>query len=175
MPSRLIGHRLKVHLYDDRLDCFLGSTQVLALPRGRVPSGAQRGHVADYRHVLPSLRRKPQALRNLVWRDVLFPRPAFRRAGTCWPSEADRAPAGPWWRCSASPIAAAAKPRLAEHIEIALDAGNLPDPDALRAVFIRDAASIHGAAGLPTVAVTMPTALVYDVLLPGLRVEVLPC
>jgi hypothetical protein len=45
----------------------------------------------------------------------------------------------------------------------------------LRAVFIRDAASIHGAAGLPTVAVTMPTALVYDVLLPGLRVEVLPC
>jgi hypothetical protein len=25
------------------LDCFLGSTRVLALPRGRVPSGAQRG------------------------------------------------------------------------------------------------------------------------------------
>ena len=22
-PSRLIGHRLRVHLYDDRLDCFL--------------------------------------------------------------------------------------------------------------------------------------------------------
>jgi hypothetical protein len=28
---------------------------------------------------------------------------------------------------------------------------------------------------LPAVAVTMPTALVYDVLLPGLRGEVLPC
>jgi hypothetical protein len=64
---------------------------------------------------------------------------------------------------------------LAEHIEIALDAGNPPDPDALRALFIRDAESIHGAAGLPVVAVTMPTALVYDVLLPGTCGEVLPC
>jgi transposase InsO family protein len=176
VPSRLIGHRLKVHLYDDRLDCFLGSTQVLALPRGRVPSGAQRGHVADYRHVLPSLRRKPQALRNLVWRDVLFPRPAFRRA---WDMLAER---GPIERACRTMVAlldiaycSGREAELAEHIEIALDAGNLPDPDALRAVFIRDAASIHGAAGLPTVAVTMPTALVYDVLLPGLRVEVLPC
>ena len=25
-PSRLIGHRLRVRLYDDRLECFLGST-----------------------------------------------------------------------------------------------------------------------------------------------------
>jgi hypothetical protein len=64
---------------------------------------------------------------------------------------------------------------LAEHIEIALDAGNLPDPDALRALFVRDAESIHCVAGFPAVAVTMPTALVYDVLLPATRGEVLPC
>ena len=30
-PSRLIGHRLRVHLYDDRLECFLGSTSMLTL------------------------------------------------------------------------------------------------------------------------------------------------
>jgi hypothetical protein len=47
VPSRLIGHRLKVHLYDDRLDCFLGSTQVLALPdvrprQNRPPSSPSR-------------------------------------------------------------------------------------------------------------------------------------
>ena len=29
VPSRLIGHRLNVHLYDDRLDCFLGSTPLM--------------------------------------------------------------------------------------------------------------------------------------------------
>jgi len=33
VPSRLIGHRLNVHLYDDRLDCFLGSTRLLTLRR----------------------------------------------------------------------------------------------------------------------------------------------
>src|SRR3982074_1804487 len=39
VPSRLIGHRLSVHLYDDRLDCFLGSTHLLTLRRGRPPHG----------------------------------------------------------------------------------------------------------------------------------------
>lgn len=36
VPSRLIGHRLRVRLYDDRLDCFLGSSLVLTLRRGRI-------------------------------------------------------------------------------------------------------------------------------------------
>ena len=35
VPSRLIGHRLRVRLYDDRLVCFLGGTLVLILRRGR--------------------------------------------------------------------------------------------------------------------------------------------
>jgi hypothetical protein len=29
VPSRLVGTRLKVHIYDDRLVCFLGATEVL--------------------------------------------------------------------------------------------------------------------------------------------------
>jgi hypothetical protein len=45
---------------------------------------------------------------------------------------------------------------LAEQIEIALDAGHPPDPDVLRAVFFRDAGSIHVVAGFPAVAVTTP-------------------
>src|SRR5712675_2859601 len=32
-PSRLIGHRLRVHLYDDRLECFLGVTPMMTLRR----------------------------------------------------------------------------------------------------------------------------------------------
>jgi hypothetical protein len=35
VPSRLIGHRLRVRLYDDRLEGFLGGTRVLILRRGR--------------------------------------------------------------------------------------------------------------------------------------------
>jgi hypothetical protein len=36
--------------------------------------------VVDYRHVIHALRRKPVALLNLVYRDQLFPRDAFRHA-----------------------------------------------------------------------------------------------
>lgn len=79
-PSRLIGHRLRVHLYDDRLDCFLGSTPMMTLRRGRPPSPDKDGHVVDYRHVIHALRKKPMALLNLVCRDQLFPRPAYARA-----------------------------------------------------------------------------------------------
>jgi hypothetical protein len=81
VPSRLIGHRLNVHLYDDRLDCFLGSTHLLALRRGRPPQGSgKHGHVVDYHHVIHALRKKPMALLNLVYRDQLFPRHAYARA-----------------------------------------------------------------------------------------------
>jgi hypothetical protein len=61
---------------------LLGGTLVLTLPRGRRPSGSlhgRTGHVVDYRHVIHALRRKPMALLNLVYRDQLFPREAFRR------------------------------------------------------------------------------------------------
>jgi hypothetical protein len=42
VPSRLTGHRLRVRLYDDRLECFLGGTLVLTLPRGRRPAQPHR-------------------------------------------------------------------------------------------------------------------------------------
>ncbi len=80
VPSRLIGHRLRVRLYDDRLECFQGSTAILTLRRGRAQPNGKHGHVVDYRHVIHSLRRKPMALLNLVYRDQLFPRRAFALA-----------------------------------------------------------------------------------------------
>jgi hypothetical protein len=79
-PSRLIGHRLRVHLYDDRLDRFLGSTPMMMLRRGQPASDRKGGHVVDYRHVIHALRKKPMALPNLVYRDQLFPRLAYRKA-----------------------------------------------------------------------------------------------
>jgi hypothetical protein len=81
VPSRLIGHHLNVHLYDGRLECFLGSTQLLTLRRGWASQGGSKhGHVVDYRHVIHALRKKPMALVNLVYRDQLFPRRAYARA-----------------------------------------------------------------------------------------------
>lgn len=79
VPSRLIGHRLRVRLYDDRLDLFLGGTALFTLPRGRAEVSGKHGHIVDYRHVIHALRRKPMALLGLVYRDQLFPREAYAR------------------------------------------------------------------------------------------------
>ncbi len=80
IPSRLIGHKLLVRLYDDRLDIFQGGPHLLTLPRGRSRPNGKHGHVVDYRHVIHSLRRKPMALLNPVYRDQLLPRRAYARA-----------------------------------------------------------------------------------------------
>src|SRR5205823_14105701 len=60
--------------------CFQGSTHLITLRRGRAGPNGKHGHVVDYRHVIHSLRRKPMALLNLVYRDQLFPRRAYAAA-----------------------------------------------------------------------------------------------
>src|SRR5665213_1265957 len=134
-PSRLIGHRLRIHLYDDRLDCFLGSTPMMTLQRGRPPNG-KGGHVVDYRHVIHALRKKPMALLNLVYRGQLFPRPAYARA-----FEALRADVGDKRACKVTvELLALAHDRgceaeLAAAINAELDAGRLLDLAMLREPF----------------------------------------
>jgi transposase InsO family protein len=78
VPSRLIRHRLRARLYDDRVELFVGGTRVLSLVRGRAGRDGKHGHVIDYRHVIHALRRKPMALLNLVYREQLWPREAYR-------------------------------------------------------------------------------------------------
>src|SRR5258706_6336229 len=65
VSPRLIGHRLNVHLYDDRLDCFLGSTPLLTLRPGPPPQRSGKdGHVVADHPVIPALRQKSTALSN---------------------------------------------------------------------------------------------------------------
>ena len=78
VPSRLVGHRVGVRLYDDRLELFVSGSYQLTLPRGRVQPPASRAHVVNYRHIIHSLKKKPMALLNLVYRAELFPREAYR-------------------------------------------------------------------------------------------------
>ena len=79
VPSRLIGHRVRVRLYDDRLELLLGATLLMTLQRGRGGANGKHGHVVDYHHVIHALRRKPMALLSLVYREQLFPRQAYQR------------------------------------------------------------------------------------------------
>ena len=58
-PSRLIGQRLRVHVYDDRIEAWVGGTHVVSHPRLRQRDDGRRVHRIDYRHVIHALRRKP--------------------------------------------------------------------------------------------------------------------
>jgi hypothetical protein len=157
VPSRLIGHWLNVRLYDDRLICFLGSTEVLKLRRGRSPDHRKRAHVVDYRHVIHALRRKPMALLNLVYRDQLFPRAAYTRA-----FEALLVSVGEKRACRtmvgllALAHDRACEAELADAIATDLDVGRLPDLDRLRERFMPDTTSI------PNVVVELAPLSVYD-------------
>jgi hypothetical protein len=156
-PSRLIGHRLRVHLYDDRLECFLGATPMMTLRRGRPLSDNKGGHVVDYHHVIHALRKKPMALLNLVYRDQLFPRPSYVRA-----FELLRTVAGDQRACKvAVELLALAHDRaceaeLAAAIDVEIDAGRLPELGTFRERFLPDVASI------PDVAVTLMPLTAYD-------------
>ena len=141
--TRLIGHWLNVRLYDDRLVCFLGSTEVITLRRGRSPDHNKRAQVVDYRHVIHALRRKPMALLNLVYRDQLFPRIAYERAFEALLAGTGEKPA---CRTMVGLLALAhdraCEAELADAITAELDAGRLPDLASMRERFQPDAASI---------------------------------
>ena len=157
VPSRLIGHRLRVRLYDDRLECFQGSTHIVTLRRGRPRPNGKHGHVADYRHVIHSLRRKPMALLNLVYRDQLFPRRAYALAfDALLLGAGDRHACRTMVGLLALAHERACEAELALAIEADLDAGRLPDLEDLKQRFRPPAAAV------PAVIVDLPPLAVYD-------------
>ena len=162
VPSRLIGSRLKVHIYDDRLVCWLGTTPLLTLARRFHKRGAPRQRVVDYRHLIGALVRKPQAFRRSIFRDELYPRPVFRRA---WeviddhlePRKACRVYVGLLHLAAMHACEAA----LADHLQKVLDRGEVPDLEGARG------AVAPSPTGTPQVSVRAPDLGGYDQLLGG--------
>jgi hypothetical protein len=174
VPSRLISFRLRVRLYDDRLECFHGdSSPVLTLRRGRSHGNGRRGHVVDYRHVIHSLRRKPMALLNLVYRDALFPRPAYRLAWERLMAAGDARTACRTMvallnlaheRGCEAELAAALTEQMRQEPEGASATAFTIDVPALRARFAPTPAL------MPEIVVNLPPVAGYDALLPSLGV-----
>ncbi len=168
VPSRLIGHRLRVRLHDDRLEVFLGGTPLMTLPRGRGYGDRRRAHVVDYRHVIHALRAKPfrrrrtsgsMALPGLVYRDQLFPRDAYRRL---YDAAMEALPERAACKLVVGALAIAhergCEADLAALIDASLDAGDFPDLATLQVRFQPDPEA------LPQVTVTMAPLSAYDVL-----------
>lgn len=76
VPSRLIGEKVNVRVYEDRLEVVYGGEVQLTI--GRMLGGG--GHRINYRHVIDSLVRKPGAFSRYRYRQELFPTLTFRRA-----------------------------------------------------------------------------------------------
>ena len=74
--SRLIGERVEVRLYADRLEVWYAQQRVEALPRIR---GRQKVRI-EYRHLIDWLVRKPGAFEHYRYREELFPSGPFRLA-----------------------------------------------------------------------------------------------
>lgn len=76
VDSRLIGERVEVRLYPERLEVYYAGGRVAEIERLRGKGGA----TIDYRHLIWSLVRKPGAFARYRWREALFPTLVFRRA-----------------------------------------------------------------------------------------------
>jgi len=75
VDSRLVGERVTVRLYADRLDLWYGQGQLESIPRLR----GEGKHRIQYRHIIDWLLRKPGAFENYRYREDLFPSVRFRR------------------------------------------------------------------------------------------------
>lgn len=158
----------------------MGGTLVMTLPRGRAHPDGRHDQVVNYRvspeanlrfDVIHALRRKPfrrrrtcgsTALLNLVCRDKLFPRPAYRRAFEALVAQLPEKMA-----CKVTvELLALAHDRgcereLGDEIEAVLTAGHLPDPVTLRRQFGPDPSD------LPVVSVVQVGLESYDALVAG--------
>lgn len=132
----------------------------MTLPRGRGHADGRHDQVVNYRHVIHSLRKKPMALLNLVYRDKLFPRLEYRRA---FDVLVEQLPDRQACKITVELLALAhdrgCERELAEELARVLDAGELPDLAALQALFAPDPAR------LPTVHVQLASLSGYEVLL----------
>jgi hypothetical protein len=160
VPSRLIGHRLRVKLYDDRLELLIGATALLTLNRGRPGPNGKHGHVVDYRHVIHALRRKPMALLNLVYRDQLFPREAYRLTFERLRAVSDKLACRTLVDLLSLAHERACEGQLAGILEQDLKTDRLPDMAALRSRFAPDPAR------LPEVYVQLVPLSLYETLTP---------
>ncbi len=110
--------------------------------------------------MIHSLRRKPMALLNLVYRDRLFPRDAYRKT---FDRLRERLPDKKACRIMVDLLALAhergCETELADQLTADLEAGQLPDLNRLRAYFAPDPAN------LPNVVVQLVPLATYECLI----------
>ena len=167
VPSRLAGHRLKVRLYSAHLEAWLGGVKVFECERLYGSVENRHPKRIDWRHMLPSLKRKPGAFARWVLRDAMFPRSEYAQA---WELIRERLPERAACRLMVGLLDLADQANVVVELAGVLAAlherGELPEIDVLRERFAPRPAL------MPTVQVVLPAVAVYDVLIGGELLEV---
>lgn len=78
MPSRLAGHVLTTHVYQNKIDCYLGSSKLDSLVR-KYSAKQESRYVIDYRHIIHALIKKPRAFRFCKYRNEILPNSTYRQ------------------------------------------------------------------------------------------------
>lgn len=128
VPPRLVGQTLRLHIYDDRIKAYSGSTLAHTLPRVYGVSPNQRARCIDYRHLIGQLSRKPQAFRYSQLRNDLLPNTTYREIWAA-ADEQMESRAACKWMVGVLALAAAAdcESALGAYLQIQIAEGKLPD------------------------------------------------
>lgn len=166
VPARLIGERLRLHIFDERIEAFVGATRAVTLPRVYAVNH-ERARCIDYRHLIGALARKPQAFRYSQLREELLPNATYRAIWRYLDSHLEARAA---CKRIVGILALAARTdceqALGAYLRERIDAGDIPSLQALEQRFTpgHPAADSHVRDALPSV--QHPLAL-YDSLLPS--------
>jgi hypothetical protein len=167
VSSRLIGANLQVHLYHDKLHCYLGGSLVAKLRRVYGQAKNLRARNIDYHHVIDSLVKKPMAFFGSKIRDSLLPNDVYRQI---WQDILARLPVRDASRLMVGLLHIAAvgdcEKKLGEKVTGALLAGEIPSLASLRKYF-----GISENLSCPLVEVKQHTLESYNRLIPGLEVR----
>lgn len=160
VPSRLAGQRLKVRLHSAHLEAWLGGVKVFECERLHASTAERHPKRIDWRHMLPSLKRKPGAFARWVLRDAMFPRSEYAQA---WEHIHQTLPERAACRLMVGLLDLADRANvvaeLALELRHLLERAELPDIDVLENRFAPRPAQ------MPQVIVMLPSAAVYDELL----------
>jgi transposase InsO family protein len=160
VPSRLAGHRLKVRLYSAYLEAWLGGVKVFECERLYGSVEDRHPKRIDWRHMLPSLKRKPGAFARWVLRDAMFPRSEYAQV---WQRMRERLDERAACRLMVALLDLADQANVVAELAGVLaelhEIDALPDIEELRERFAPRTTV------MPSVEVVLPAVAVYDELL----------
>ena len=80
VPAHVLVGPHSIEVFQDRIELFNQRGIIATVPRAPDVPKKERGYQINYRHLLPSLRKKPRALLGYKFRNHMFPDRTFQSA-----------------------------------------------------------------------------------------------